>query len=51
MMGFLTFLFAGCTAFSAWAMTAGNPTAINGVIGAGICTVFSAACWWLDHGM
>jgi hypothetical protein len=51
MMGFITFLFAGCTAFAAWSMAAGNPTAINGVIGAGIGTVVIGACWWLERGM
>jgi hypothetical protein len=50
MMIGLTVLYAACTALAAVSMTAGNPAAINGVIGAGICTVACAALAWLDHG-
>lgn len=50
MMIGLTALYAACTAFAAVSMAAGNPTAINGVIGAGTCTVVLAVFAWLDHG-
>jgi hypothetical protein len=49
-MWFLTAVFAACTALAAWSMAAGNPTAVNGVIGAGAGTVVLAALAVIDRG-
>jgi hypothetical protein len=49
MMWLLTLLFAAATVVAAVAMATGSPTAINGVIGAGICTVVCAACAWAER--
>jgi hypothetical protein len=35
----LTLLFVMLCALAAWSMAAGNPTAINGAIGAGACAL------------
>lgn len=42
----------GCVAITAAATIShlnGNPTAINGVIGAGFMTVVFGVLWWLDR--
>jgi hypothetical protein len=44
----LTALFAACTALAAWSWSAGNPTAGNGVIGAGIVTAVCAVLAWIE---
>jgi len=48
-MIWLTALFATCTGLAVWSMALGNPTAINGVIGAGLCTVALAALTVIDR--
>jgi hypothetical protein len=49
-MRILTGVFAACFAVAVISMTTGNPTAINGVIGAGFGTLFMGACAFLDRG-
>jgi hypothetical protein len=49
-MWFLTAVFAACTALSVQQMTVGNPTAINGVIGAGVMTLALAALALIERG-
>jgi hypothetical protein len=48
-MAALAVLFAACAVLAAVSMAEGNPTAINGVIGAGTCAVVVAACAWLER--
>ena len=49
-MWFLTAVFAACTALAGWSMAAGNPTAINGVIGAGLGTLILTALALIERG-
>jgi hypothetical protein len=42
-MRLLALLFVALTALAAWSMANGNPSAINGVVGAGVCAVICAA--------
>lgn len=49
-MRMLTGVFAACFVLAVVSMTAGNPTAINGVIGAGFGTLFMGACAFLERG-
>lgn len=45
----LTALFLACTALAAWAMSEGNPTAVNGVVGAGLCTLVCGSLALIDR--
>jgi hypothetical protein len=46
-MRILTGVFAACFVVAVISMTTGNPTAINGVIGAGLGTLVVGACAFL----
>lgn len=47
-MKWLAALFWVCFGVALWSMLAGNPTAINGVIGAGIVAVAITILWRIE---
>jgi hypothetical protein len=48
-MRWIAALFWALTALAGIDMALGNPTAINGVIGAGACAVITTALCWYDR--